>query len=357
LVNLSPDFAKSIETLCLKTNSFFDKSESEKKLFEYPPNFGFVSNNFKEAFRWLSGPLLFKDELPFSLANDVTTISAFFDSFFKNLIFTISEKYFEFSSSDVGNIFKIPLLSTEEKDKRGKTKKNNFGMFDIVRYKTNKVNREFLVNAHVDPGLFSFSVYSSISGLEMLDISTNKWVSIPTNKGVIWCGSTAIEASNGAFKGGWHRVQHNKYAQRTTMWYEVCIKEQINDENYENGMKKVADNMLIDNDYKDMRVRLGASPQRTLIPVKIQGPNNDQLTIKIRPDAKVYELKQALEMERGISMSKSGFSGGGGLRPMKNSKLLSDYLKDPNDYSIQLKSGYEASKKIEQKKDILRKKK
>ncbi len=43
----------------------------------------------------------------------------------------------------------------------------------------------------------------------MFDHSLKKWIPVLLNKGVIWVGIAGVDASNGLFKRGLHRVINN----------------------------------------------------------------------------------------------------------------------------------------------------
>jgi len=40
----------------------------------------------------------------------------------------------------------------------------------------------------------------------MFDNINDKWIDVPLNTSVLWCGSAAEELSKGKIKVGWHRV-------------------------------------------------------------------------------------------------------------------------------------------------------
>eukprot|EP01083_Nonionella_stella_P268418 907390_1 len=85
------------------------------------------------------------------------------------------------------------------------------------------------VREHTDPGLFSISFGSDNLGLQMFDISQSKWINVPTNYGVLWCGEIASKITQNKIKSGIHRVVKNIYNKqpRFTAWYEVCVNNQI----------------------------------------------------------------------------------------------------------------------------------
>src|SRR5688572_16449970 len=44
---------------------------------------------------------------------------------------------------------------------------------------------------------------------------------------IVRCGAAATEVTNGRIKSGLHKVEVCDHLSRTTMWYEVCIWEQV----------------------------------------------------------------------------------------------------------------------------------
>ena len=73
---------------------------------------------------------------------------------------------------------------------------------------------------HADPGLFALSLGSSSPGLQLRDPELDKWVDVPLDLGVIWCGQAAVKASDGAIKPGEHRVLYGTEP-RISLWHEV----------------------------------------------------------------------------------------------------------------------------------------
>jgi len=114
--------------------------------------------------------------------------------------------------------------------------KKNFGILDIVKY-SNTMQREYYVAPHVDPGLFSISVVSTLLGLQMFNKKENVWVDIPVNSSILWCGLATEEMSKGIIKSGLHKVIIKENAPRLSLWYEVCTAEQCYVATHSNGLK------------------------------------------------------------------------------------------------------------------------
>ena len=99
-------------------------------------------------------------------------------------------------------------------------------MLDIVRYYN---ETPYAVQEHIDPGLFSISLFSDEEGLELKD-ENGIWQPIPHSQqpiGVLWNGLKAMESKKANLKGGWHRVKYAKGKLRITTWYEVCANTQV----------------------------------------------------------------------------------------------------------------------------------
>jgi len=99
----------------------------------------------------------------------------------------------------------------------------------------------------LDPGLFSISFKSTCPGLKMYDNLSDTWINVPTDCVVLWCGATAEELSYGTIKSGWHSVDLGSEP-RITMWYEVCVSDQIPDDILlNNGLRIREKNVQQDN--------------------------------------------------------------------------------------------------------------
>jgi len=177
-------------------------------------------------------------------------------------------------------------------------------MFDVVKYTTNKINREFLVEDHVDPGLFSFSLFSNAPGLEMLELETKEWIPIPPNYGVIWCGLAAIEVSERTLQGGYHRVKTYMEYPRITCWYEVCVESQLLKENFIHGLKKKE----MSNEDDKILISTNIDSVDNSFDIYVETFRGFKLKININPDMSVSELKQLIELKCGIPLGKQSVS-------------------------------------------------
>ena len=251
LVKMLPSQQLPHKNLEKKISNFIENLRgNNNSLFELTKGMGYESNNFRDAYRWFTGNMNEIDDIPEEFCSDLFSVSSFFDNFFIKLLGDISNfsklNKMNFVSyedlENLGEIFEIPLLYSDKTDKLKlpNLKSRGFGMIDVVHYANKnqnlKIDRDELVESHVDPGLFSFSTYSSLEGLELYDRENNIWIQVPLDMGAIWCGYTAEVSSEGYFKGGYHRVNFNySDIRRTTIWYEVIVESQIFRENYTGG--------------------------------------------------------------------------------------------------------------------------
>jgi isopenicillin N synthase-like dioxygenase len=210
-----------LDSLIRKMSSFFDYSLSEKASYKSSYILGYDVTNIKEVIRWLSNDKMNDSKFPSDFQKEAKSINEFYDSFFKFLISEYSQQIFGIKISE-SNPNEVSLF----------TKGQEFGMIDFVNYfpKLNKekIKRNELVPEHVDPGLFAFSIFSDVPGLEMFSYTTSQWIKVPLNYGVLWTGLKAVELSNRKLKGGLHRVCFNEEEKkRLTLWYEVNTLDQV----------------------------------------------------------------------------------------------------------------------------------
>ena len=158
---------------------------------------------------------------------------------------------------------------------------------------------------HLDGGLFSNSVYSNASGLEVFDLQTNEWVPVPVNMGVIWCGITAISASKDNFQGGFHRVQTHNDFPRLTFLYEAHVENKL----VERGKIKAIYNRktrfseTFSMSHQDIKTE--EVPEEEIFTLKVLTWRNGHAFIDSHSKMKIGTLKQLLEDKIGVSFSKS----------------------------------------------------
>lgn len=101
------------------------------------------------------------------------------------------------------------------------------GILDIVKYKS-RPKGVTLVHDHVDPGLFSFNVYSSASGMLFRKMIGGKatWIPLPEGYGAIFLGQAAYDMC------GLIAARHmviSSGTERLSIWYELGLNEQISE--------------------------------------------------------------------------------------------------------------------------------
>eukprot|EP01121_Diplochlamys_sp_Union-15-3_P014939 TRINITY_DN4838_c0_g2_i1.p1 TRINITY_DN4838_c0_g2~~TRINITY_DN4838_c0_g2_i1.p1 ORF type:complete len:227 (+),score=31.63 TRINITY_DN4838_c0_g2_i1:89-682(+) len=116
---------------------------------------------------------------------------------------------------------------------------NNNTITDIanMKFPMPKLN----CDPHSDPGLFVLSLGSTSKGLQLKD-SNGNWIDPPREEryAVLWCGDTAVKASNGSLKPGMHRVLYDS-APRLVVWHELCCSGQVPAEVHRGGMTAATD--------------------------------------------------------------------------------------------------------------------
>jgi len=200
----------------------------------------------------------------------------------------------------------IPLVNP-----KSSRKGFGYGMFDVVKYTNEEINRESMVEEHVDPGFMSFSLGSNAPGLEMFDLETFQWVTIPINKGVIWLGSEA-GYSDKRCAGGIHRVKPHKNYPRVTIWYEVCTESQLPEEIFEMGLQRYV---------KSEEVKTTNENEETF-PIFVKTFAGTKLTLDLNPNTTVDQIKERLELICGIPFAKSKM--GTNIIGLEGSKTLKE---------------------------------
>ena len=256
-------------------------------------NFGYVSNDFKEAYRWLTADLLYMFNPPVEFSDNLKSFTFMLDSFFLKFLKVAGEVLFKYHNPDIPLILdylpthrgmgamRIPRLANEYK----------FGMLDLVEYHSDKLDREFIVNEHFDPGLISLSLPSTEPGLELFDKPRNEWVKIPINKGALWCGlASSYSGLNYNFVPGRHRVTKNTSGKRLAMWYEVCCKDQIS-----------KDYVMMK---KDVKIALDVYTEKvTKFPIIVRDGMQDTV-IMVDGEMRIDKVKSFLENTMGLQYSK-----------------------------------------------------
>jgi len=231
---------------------------------------GYKETKFKHHYRMVTGNY----NLP-NISNKNTSFSKIFDAHSTQLSNNIDKLLLQVSDIMLKNIFKMTLSQKRNLTVYGK---NKAGLLDVVRYKPN-VTGDYYVTEHVDPGLFSLNLLSNACGMEFYSKSKKQWIQQPLGYGVIFCGRAAKEYSN--IPDVRHRVANNKVG-RFTIWYEVGISEQI---------KQCTPTKLLSNTKKEIKVNIYGVMK----------------TIEIPQNSKIVDLKNSIDVNYGVPMSKSRY--------------------------------------------------
>ena len=231
---------------------------------------GYKETEYKHHYRMITGNY----NLP-TISNKSTSFSKIFDTHSKQLSHETDKLLLRLSDVMLKYIFKMTPSHKQNLTVYGQSKA---GLLDIVRYKPN-VPGDYYVAEHVDPGLFSLNLLSNACGMEFYSKSKQQWIKQPLGYGVIFCGRAAKEYSN--MPDVRHRVSNNKVG-RFTIWYEVGISEQID---------QCVPTKSISDAKQEVRVDVYGTVQ----------------TIKIPKDARIVDLKNSIDVNIGIPMSKSRY--------------------------------------------------
>eukprot|EP01122_Echinamoeba_exundans_P013266 TRINITY_DN5761_c0_g1_i1.p1 TRINITY_DN5761_c0_g1~~TRINITY_DN5761_c0_g1_i1.p1 ORF type:complete len:378 (-),score=52.48 TRINITY_DN5761_c0_g1_i1:206-1339(-) len=279
---------ENVATLQKHAMDFFATPESEKSKASEKFGFGFSKTNHKEGIRIVSRGEQIGNNFPEPLSSDLTAISAACDELSPHIMGILSQKLFEFTSTDdLAEKANLPSACRP------------VSMIDIAHYFNNESAidppehglsvKEVNCVPHIDPGLLSISFLSSAEGLQLHDPVKNVWVSGPNswlesqrNLGVLWLGEAARIASSGNFIPGVHRVIYPKSkGDRLTMWFEICTKTQL----------------------EGPAAKFMEEDAEILIPA-IKGPNAKK---KVKKGDKLENVLREVEFDMGVPMSKTLF--------------------------------------------------
>lgn len=253
---------------------FFAQEVSKKDSFTEtsPSIFGYQRVNHKESLRWLTKERFNENMFPDNLRSNIVELTTFMDNLMKNLVEKTSKEVFNLEITELGKSCDLALFSDE---------KPKFGMLDVAHYLNDK-SKYFDQNSeiippkncveHYDPGLFSLSFYSSQPGLQVLDLSTEKWYDGPCNTkedeknyGIIWCGSAASKISKNEIKPAIHRVEYPEESNkepRMSIWYEICTFSQETDYLKLEQKNEIPKNIFIDaNQIKKIETEIKNEPE------------------------------------------------------------------------------------------------
>ena len=164
---------------------------------------------------------------------------------------------------------------------------SSFALFDCAFYLNKSSTGVPPINcaAHYDPGLFAFSVYSNMPGLQVqLQNETKEFVDVPYGEGlgVVWAGDASFKIAK--VPRGMHRVLYPKEMgkqSRLTFWLELGTPSQL-------------DTILGKNATSDMPINIFPELDKE-VSINSKSPSKPPSKSKVIP----YERK------RGVPMSKS----------------------------------------------------
>ena len=169
---------------------------------------GYVVTRHKEGVRFTTDDSQTLNEAP-GYESQVNSLCEFYSNAFREIL----DKF------PIFNVPKdIPFLEASDR----------FTLVDIVKYFNTEqggttINSKMNCLEHYDPGLITFSVFSSQPGLELK--RDTEWIRPTPGYGIIWLGEAARNSAN--LPVCMHRVVHQIGTPRITVWGEMCTRTQL----------------------------------------------------------------------------------------------------------------------------------
>eukprot|EP00128_Syssomonas_multiformis_P009558 Colp12_sorted_trinity150504_noHs@28300 len=238
-IKLNEDLANKAALIANEGSRFFQGSEKEKAEHHYAPHFGYADHTAsRQTFRILTGSMTKNVELPSGLGPYIQTLASSVDETAKKLLEVCGQRVFGYSPAVIAERKFVPLIMTPEDVNSKNQRYSGYGILEINQQCQQQRDNSNEPREQADAGLFAITLVSTSKGLQLLDIETNRWVTVPPKVAVLSCGTTAQELTKGRLKVAWHRVDMGVGQTRTTVWYEVCALDQIPKYTQQHGLHK-----------------------------------------------------------------------------------------------------------------------
>lgn len=275
-VKLSDDLITYIDHAHSLLDKFLSLDSKVKNKYSFTYGTGYYELYFKEQLHLLTGKNLelisqikTESQEEENIKKSIITFSVMMDGLMKKLSLILNNDLFHLSEEQLSTI----SIFNEK----------NTGLLDVVKYKPD-IDREFYVEEHIDPGLFSFNIFSNAHGMQFFDNRTNMWVNLKKGYGAIFCGNTADKYSN--IPAALHRVKTEKNG-RFSIWYEVGVDYQI-----PQNINKIVPKDISENETIEEKIR-----------VKVKKWEKNYF-FDMNSNYTIFELKEKIETWRGLPHSK-----------------------------------------------------
>uniref|UniRef100_A0A6B2LBK7 Isopenicillin N synthase-like Fe(2+) 2OG dioxygenase domain-containing protein n=1 Tax=Arcella intermedia TaxID=1963864 RepID=A0A6B2LBK7_9EUKA len=179
----------------------------------------------------LTGGRMKQSWLPPQAKDLISNVSNALDQTMLDLMHAIALPIFNTTIDQFGSA-PIPFLKNGPKNLSDLNRNNNFGMLDIVYYKSPNPHSQtqLSVAEHYDPGLLSLNVLSDQPGLQF-KTREGEWVDIPVddNLCLLWTGEMCTYITLNRFPPAHHRVivpSTTPFHPRLSIWIEICTEMQ-----------------------------------------------------------------------------------------------------------------------------------
>jgi isopenicillin N synthase-like dioxygenase len=294
-VSLGDKFKKYVNNIAQDVKTFFKSPEEIKQQYQYEYRYGYTHLQTKDTYRLVTGDYVSNDV--YECIVGMKKFSLVMDTIMSHLTQILSN-----------NIFG---LKTEHKNQLLMYDDVKTGLLDFVQYVPNTLQK-YYVTEHVDPGLFSLNVLSDCKGMEFFS-AKKKWISMPDNVGVIFCGTFANQFGYPAAR---HRIV-NRGLHRFSIWYEVGLKSQVPEKtlivkkSHIDDLTDMNKLMTIDVEIEKVYIKSvddyldGSIGTYSGVPKKIEQKYSQHMTVNVPISGTVADIKMAIENSTGRPMAKS----------------------------------------------------